>query len=206
LLNIDVANARKLPPSVLEYIKIGEKSGFKEGYKCRIKNPWYQVPSAWIPDGFLFCQIHDFPRFVLNSTKATFDRHNSSPNGKGFKTRRVYRKHLYTSHGSFLRNRRPFLWWRCSRAPVIPRNDKQAVLDQISTTLHGSFLNQLPLNYDDITLKTIAKTYLAQAKLLISTRRAHFKITERGRSVLAENVERIDAKFLRRFDEFNAFL
>ncbi len=51
-----------------------------------------------------------------------------------------------------------------------------------------------------------AKTYLAQAKLLQSTRRAHFKITERGRSVLAENVERIDAKFLRRFDEFNAFV
>jgi restriction endonuclease Mrr len=42
-----------------------------------------------------------------------------------------------------------------------------------------------------------AKTYLAQAKLLISTRRAFFRITERGRSVLAENVERIDAKFLR---------
>ncbi len=51
-----------------------------------------------------------------------------------------------------------------------------------------------------------AKTYLAQAKLLISTRRAFFKITERGRSVLAENVQRIDAKFLRRFDEFNAFV
>jgi hypothetical protein len=37
----------------------------------------------------------------------------------------------------------------------IPRNDKQAVLDQISPSLHSSFLNQLPLNYDDITLKTI---------------------------------------------------
>jgi restriction system protein len=51
-----------------------------------------------------------------------------------------------------------------------------------------------------------AKTYLTQAKLLVSTRRAFFKITDRGRSVLTENVERIDAKFLRRFDEFNALL
>jgi restriction system protein len=51
-----------------------------------------------------------------------------------------------------------------------------------------------------------AKTYLVQAKLLIATRRAHFKITERGRSVLSENVKRIDAKFLRRYDEFNAFV
>jgi hypothetical protein len=37
----------------------------------------------------------------------------------------------------------------------IPRNDRQSVLDQISSSLHGSFLNQLPLNYDDVTLKTI---------------------------------------------------
>lgn len=51
-----------------------------------------------------------------------------------------------------------------------------------------------------------AKQYLVQAKVLVATRRAFFKITERGRSVLAENVERIDAKFLRRFDEFNAFV
>jgi len=51
-----------------------------------------------------------------------------------------------------------------------------------------------------------AKTYLVQAKLLVATRRAFFKVTERGRSVLAENVARIDAKFLRRFDEFNAFV
>src|SRR5260370_21202633 len=51
-----------------------------------------------------------------------------------------------------------------------------------------------------------AKTYLVQAKLLVATRRAYFKITERGRSVLAENVQRVDAKFLRRFDEFNAFV
>jgi restriction system protein len=51
-----------------------------------------------------------------------------------------------------------------------------------------------------------AKTYLVQAKLLVATRRAHFKITARGRSVLAEDVIRIDAKFLRQFDEFNAFV
>jgi restriction system protein len=51
-----------------------------------------------------------------------------------------------------------------------------------------------------------AKTYLVKAKLLAATRRAHFKITERGRSVLAENVQRIDKKLLTRFDEFNAFV
>nr|WP_276555631.1 restriction endonuclease [Bradyrhizobium elkanii] len=51
-----------------------------------------------------------------------------------------------------------------------------------------------------------AKTYLVKAKLLVATRRAHFKITERGRSVLSENLDRIDKKFLTQFDEFNAFV
>jgi restriction system protein len=51
-----------------------------------------------------------------------------------------------------------------------------------------------------------AKTYLAQAKLLIGTRRAFFKITDRGRATLAENIPRIDAKYLRRFPEFNSFV
>lgn len=50
-----------------------------------------------------------------------------------------------------------------------------------------------------------AKTYLSQARLLEVTRRSFFKITDRGRAVLAQNVTRIDAKFLRQFPEFNAF-
>jgi restriction system protein len=51
-----------------------------------------------------------------------------------------------------------------------------------------------------------AKQYLVQARLLVGTRRAFFKITDRGRSVLAEDLDRIDAKFLRRYVEFNAFV
>jgi restriction system protein len=51
-----------------------------------------------------------------------------------------------------------------------------------------------------------AKQYLVKARLLVATRRAFFKITERGRSVLAENVERIDTKFLSQFEEFIAFV
>jgi restriction endonuclease Mrr len=47
-----------------------------------------------------------------------------------------------------------------------------------------------------------AKTYLAQAKLLEITRRAHFRITDRGREVLRENV---DVRLLERFPEFNEF-
>jgi restriction system protein len=50
-----------------------------------------------------------------------------------------------------------------------------------------------------------AKTYMAQAKLLEITRRAHFRITERGREVLAGNPTRVDVQYLARFPEFNEF-
>jgi restriction system protein len=50
-----------------------------------------------------------------------------------------------------------------------------------------------------------AKTYLGQAGLLEATKRAHFKITDRGRKVLAESPPRIDNEYLSQFAEFIQF-
>ena len=50
-----------------------------------------------------------------------------------------------------------------------------------------------------------AKTYMVQAKLLEITRRAHFRITERGREVLAQKLGKIDIQLLERFPEFQDF-
>src|SRR5262249_8692340 len=50
-----------------------------------------------------------------------------------------------------------------------------------------------------------AKTYLAQAKLLEITRRAYFRITQRGREVLATKPSHVDVKLLEKFPEFLAF-
>jgi len=50
-----------------------------------------------------------------------------------------------------------------------------------------------------------ARTYLAKAGLLESTRRGRWKITQRGSDVLAENTQEIDVKYLERFPEFVAF-
>lgn len=61
----------KLTSSVEEYIRFGEESGVNKGYKCSIRNPWYLVPSTWVPDGFFFRQIYDFPRVVINEAGAT---------------------------------------------------------------------------------------------------------------------------------------
>jgi len=50
-----------------------------------------------------------------------------------------------------------------------------------------------------------ARTYLKQAGLLESPRRGFFRITDRGRAVLAQNPPRIDASLLDQFEEFRAF-
>ena len=50
-----------------------------------------------------------------------------------------------------------------------------------------------------------AKTYLKKAGLISYPKRAYIKITERGKSILDENPDRIDAKYLKRFEEFNEF-
>jgi restriction system protein len=50
-----------------------------------------------------------------------------------------------------------------------------------------------------------AKSYLKQAGLLETMTRGIFRITERGRLVLADNPVRVDMKFLERFPEYQAF-
>ena len=71
LLHITAAQVGELTDKLRHYIREGESKDFDKGYKCSIRTPWYAVPSIWTPDGFLFRQIYDFPRIVLNSAGAT---------------------------------------------------------------------------------------------------------------------------------------
>ena len=50
-----------------------------------------------------------------------------------------------------------------------------------------------------------AKTYLVQAGLLEATKRAHFRITDRGRKALTDTPVRIDNEYLSQFPEFIQF-
>ncbi|HXP95226.1 MAG TPA: restriction endonuclease [Telmatospirillum sp.] len=50
-----------------------------------------------------------------------------------------------------------------------------------------------------------AKSYLGKAGLVELTRRAHFQITDQGRTALTSPPERIDIKYLDRFPGFRAF-
>ncbi|MEK7401570.1 MAG: restriction endonuclease [Gemmatimonadota bacterium] len=50
-----------------------------------------------------------------------------------------------------------------------------------------------------------ASSYLKQARILESPRRASYRVTPRGREVLATSPSRIDIAFLQQFEEFQAF-
>jgi adenine-specific DNA methylase len=60
-----------LTAAARRYIAQGEVELVHKGYKCSVREPWFSVPSVWKPDCFLFRQIYDFPRAVLNLSKAT---------------------------------------------------------------------------------------------------------------------------------------
>ena len=50
-----------------------------------------------------------------------------------------------------------------------------------------------------------ARTYMKKAGLLISTKRAHFKISDKGLELLKESPSYINSKFLTRYDDFVKF-
>ena len=52
------------------YIRRGELSRFHVRYKCRIREPWYAVPSVYATDVGLLKRSHDTPRLILNEMRA----------------------------------------------------------------------------------------------------------------------------------------
>ena len=53
-----------------EYIRSGEVEGLHERYKCRIRTPWYQVPSVYATEVGMLKRSHSTPRLILNSMMA----------------------------------------------------------------------------------------------------------------------------------------
>lgn len=64
-------NLAALSTAAGSYIRRAEALGLHLGYKCRTRNPWYKVPSIYVPDAFLLRQIHNYPKLIVNETAAT---------------------------------------------------------------------------------------------------------------------------------------
>lgn len=71
LLNLPNVPFDELPKAAREYIANGEKAELHTGFKCRIRNRWYIVPSVWTPDAFMLRQVHAYPKIIVNKTKTT---------------------------------------------------------------------------------------------------------------------------------------
>jgi adenine-specific DNA-methyltransferase len=59
-----------LPKSVLRYVKQGERENLHTRYKCRIRSPWYAVPSVYTTPVGMLKRSHDLPRLIFNSAEA----------------------------------------------------------------------------------------------------------------------------------------
>ena len=71
LLNLPNVAFDELPKAAREYVASGERAELHTGFKCRIRNRWYIVPSIWTPDAFMLRQVHSYPKIIVNKAKTT---------------------------------------------------------------------------------------------------------------------------------------
>jgi adenine-specific DNA-methyltransferase len=60
----------KLPTNVRKYLDIGLSQKLHTRYKCRVRKPWYKVPSVRSAPIAMLKRAHHYPRLVLNSADA----------------------------------------------------------------------------------------------------------------------------------------
>lgn len=66
LIDFNGISEEEMTENQLRYIAQGEANDAHTGYKCRIRNRWYDIPSIWVPDAFFLRRNYQYPKFVLN--------------------------------------------------------------------------------------------------------------------------------------------
>ena len=64
--NCEVENS----PTATAYIRHGEGSDLNKRYKCRVRKPWYSVPSVYSTRIGMLKRAHHMPRLILNEMNA----------------------------------------------------------------------------------------------------------------------------------------
>ncbi len=57
-------------PAAKAYILHGERSNLNKRYKCRVRKPWYSVPSVYSTQIGMLKRAHHIPRLILNELNA----------------------------------------------------------------------------------------------------------------------------------------
>jgi adenine-specific DNA methylase len=60
----------KVDSAARAYIQLGEKQSLHTRYKCRVRSPWYTVPSVYSTEIGMLKRSHDTPRLILNQIGA----------------------------------------------------------------------------------------------------------------------------------------
>jgi adenine-specific DNA-methyltransferase len=71
-IDLQELERNSLPLKIQSYLDIGEKRKIHTGYKCSNREPWYNVPAVWIPQGVIFKRSHLYPKLVKNEGKVLF--------------------------------------------------------------------------------------------------------------------------------------
>jgi len=66
----DVGDIHELPSHVRDYICTGERDNLHTRYKCRIRKPWFRVPSVYSTSVGMLKRAHNMPRLIYNKMKA----------------------------------------------------------------------------------------------------------------------------------------
>lgn len=60
----------KMDAAARAYIEYGEEQGLHTRYKCRVRSPWYTVPSVYSSEIGMLKRCHNTPRLILNRVGA----------------------------------------------------------------------------------------------------------------------------------------
>ena len=69
-LSISKIEFNDLTIGAQEYVLEGEAESLHTRYKCRIRKPWYSVPSVYATNLGMLKRAHNYPRLILNSAGA----------------------------------------------------------------------------------------------------------------------------------------
>ena len=70
LLDLPSLPRAELPKHWQRYLATGESQGLPHRYKCRVREPWWAVPSIHAAPVALFKRCHAFTRLILNDAEA----------------------------------------------------------------------------------------------------------------------------------------
>lgn len=66
----NVNDESELPQNALDYIYEGEAENLHTRYKCRVRKPWFKVPSVYSTSIGMLKRAHDIPRLIFNDIEA----------------------------------------------------------------------------------------------------------------------------------------